>query len=148
MQDKIRIGEFEPRYQSDAATLINTGLGDRFGYIDETMNPDLFDIESSYLEGVFLIAVEGEQLVATGALLPITAAEGQIVRMHTHSKFRRLGIATRVLTALENYALKEGFQALFLETNLDWGDAISFYQRNGFVEHARNEVGIRFKKTL
>jgi len=148
MHDEIRIIEFDPKYQNDAANLINTGLGDRFGFVDENMNPDLFDINSSYLDGVFLIALDGELLVATGALLPVTAEEGQIVRMHTHSKFRRFGIATRVLNALEDYAIQQGIDSLFLETNLDWGDAILFYQRNGFLEFARNEVGIRFRKTL
>ncbi len=148
MQDEIRIIEFDPNYQDDVANLINTGLGDRFGFIDESMNPDLFDIKSSYSDGVFLIALDGEQLVATGALLPITAAVGQIVRMHTHSEFRRFGIATRVLNALEDYANQQDVESLYLETNLDWGDAISFYQRNGFVESGRNEVGIRFRKTL
>lgn len=148
MQDKIRVVEFDASYQIEAANLINVALGERFGHIDETMNPDLFDIESNFLAGEFLVALAGEQVVGTGALMPLSADQGQIMRMHTASQYRRSGIATRVLKALEDSAIVRGFCSLVLETNLDWSDAISFYQKNGFTEYARNAVEVHFRKEL
>ena len=70
MHSDVPIIAFDRSYQDSAATLINEGLGEHFGFIDETMNPDLLNIKSSYSDGEFLLAVEGDQLAATGALLP------------------------------------------------------------------------------
>jgi GNAT superfamily N-acetyltransferase len=148
MVDTIQIATFSSRYQNDAAELINVGLGEHFGFVDDSMNPDLHDIGESYRDGYFLVALDGEQVVGTGAILPVDTETGQVVRMHTASKFRRCGIATRILNALEQRAAARGFRSLILETNLDWVDAISFYLRNGYAELGRNEVGIRFKKSL
>ena len=148
MQETVRIADFESRYQAEVARLINTSLGARFGFVDESMNPDLYDIGSSYRDGEFLLALDGEQVVATGALVPVDAETAQIARMHTASDHRRRGIATRILAALEQRATARGVRRLILETNLDWADAIAFYQRRGYTETFRNDLGIRFRKAL
>ncbi len=148
MTDPIQIIDFDPLYQADAATLINTGLGEHFGSVDESMNPDLFDIEASYRAGDFLLALDGALLVGTGALLPISDEVGQISRMHTAISYRRQGVASRVLETLEKRAHTRGFRSVILETNLDWHDANAFYSRHGFMESARNEVGIRYRKAV
>ncbi len=148
MLDTIQIVDFDSRHQNDAARLINTGLGEHFGFVDESMNPDLYDIGSSYRKGDFLVALDGEQVVATGALVPIKPKMGRIARMHTASEYRRCGIATQILNALEQRATTRGFRSLVRETNLDWMNAIAFYMRNGYAELGRNDVGIRFGKSL
>jgi len=148
MLGDIRITEFQPAYQRSAAELVNTGLGDHFGYVDESMNPDLFDIASRYRKGDFLLALDGEFLVGTGSLMPVNTEVGQIARMHTALEYRRRGIATRLLRALEQRATARGFRSVTLETNVDWLDAIAFYSRNQYVELGRNEFGIHFQKSL
>jgi hypothetical protein len=63
MPANIKIIEFQSVYQKPAAELVNIGLGEHFGYVDEEMNPDLFNIEESYLDGVFLLSLDDEQIV-------------------------------------------------------------------------------------
>ena len=53
MNSRIRICDFSRSYQDAAAQLVNTGLGEHFGFIDPTMNPDLYDIGDSYELGDF-----------------------------------------------------------------------------------------------
>ena len=148
MTDQIRIVDFDAAHQDAAAGLINTGLGERFGHIDESMNPDLFDIQSTYGDGVFLLAFDGELLVGTGSLMPVDEQVGQIARMHTAAGYRRRGIASRVLNALEQRARTRGFKFLVLETNIDWPDASAFYQRHGYRETHRDQVEVHYRKTV
>ena len=144
----IRIVDFEPKFQAEAAALINTGLGEHFGHIDESMNPDLFDIHRHYLAEVFLLAFVGGQLVGTGALTTVDNQVGQISRMHTAAAARRQGVASRILRALEQRARTRHLKTVILETNLDWDDAIALYNCHGYKELARNEEGIRYAKSL
>jgi len=145
---EFEIIEFRSEYQGAAADLVNLGLGEHFGHVDKKMNPDLFDIGLSYVEGVFLLALSGNQVVGTGSLMPLGDGVGQIARMHTASKYRRQGLASRLLRKLEKQAEARDFHTVVLETNIDWFDAITFYLRNGYSEMARNEFGIRFQKSL
>ena len=144
----VRIEQFEPRYQQATATLINKGLGERFGFIDESMNPDLYDIASNYADATFLLAMVNQSVVGTGALISSEPSCGQIVRMHTAANHRRRGIASQILDALEHRATQVGMQSLSLETNLDWDDAIQFYLRSGYAVLDRNHSGIRFQKVF
>ena len=65
------IRSFEPRDQTAARQLILAGLGEHFGWIDETCNPDLDDVTANYVEPghVFLVAEIGGELVGTGGLI-------------------------------------------------------------------------------
>ena len=64
------IRPFTPRDQAAVRALILAGLGDHFGFIDETRNPDLDDIAGTYLarNHVFVVGELGGAVVATGAL--------------------------------------------------------------------------------
>ena len=144
----IKIIAFKPEYQKAAAELVNRGLGEHFGRVDESMNPDLFDIGLNYRDGDFMLAFCGEQLIGTGSLMPIGEGVGQIARMHTATEHRRQGVASSMLATLEKQAVTRNFHTVILETNTDWFEAITFYERNGYVEMNRNELGIRFHKPL
>ncbi|NKB96883.1 MAG: GNAT family N-acetyltransferase [Pseudomonadales bacterium] len=146
---QIFVRDFKPCDQRDAETLINANLCEHFGLLKPELNPDLFDIAKSYLSGTFIVAVlDDDTLVGTGSLMPENITVGRIARMHTSGKHRRLGIASRVLHSLEERARSIGYVALVLETNNDWYDAISFYQRHGYLEKYRNHIGIHFRKLL
>ena len=146
MDHLIKVIEFQQKYQEDAATLINLGLGEHFGFVKESMNPDLYDIAQSYSRGVFMLALVRENLAGTGAIQPLGDRTGQICRMHTAKEHRRHGIASIILRKLEQRATSMSMNKLILETNIDWKDAIAFYQHNGYQELSRNHEGIRFQK--
>lgn len=134
--DQLSIRHFEIADQDAAKQLILEGLGERWGWIDPTLNPDLNDIAATYAAGVFLVGHLGDRLIATGALLPETTPEGmdalRVVRMSVHADLRGQGIGRRMLDALLDYAREQGCTLVVLETTSTWADAVRFYRRNGF----------------
>jgi ribosomal protein S18 acetylase RimI-like enzyme len=142
---ELLIRPFTTHDQSAARTLILNGLGEHFGSIDETLNPDLDDITASYLAPghLFLVAEQQQTLVGTGALLLLDNSNGQIVRVSTHHAYRRLGIARAICQQLIDHARQHGLRRLIVETNRDWHDAIGLYQNLGFQQYTR-ESGSRY----
>jgi ribosomal protein S18 acetylase RimI-like enzyme len=141
---------FAPGDQHAARTLILQGLGDRFGFIDETLNPDLDDIAAHYLARghLFLVALCQQKLVGTGALLIQPDQVGQIVRVSTDHAYRRQGIASSVCLQLISLARQHALSQLIVETTHDWYDAIRLYQKLGFVEYQRVRQGVYLARDL
>ncbi|MGH2482566.1 MAG: GNAT family N-acetyltransferase [Ktedonobacteraceae bacterium] len=144
MDDTLHIRSFASHDQDAARGLILQGLGEHFGFIDETLNPDLDDISAYYLASghLFLVAERRQTLVGTGALLLQPAATGELVRISTHSAYRRLGIARAICLHLIEYAHQLKLRTLIVKTNLGWDGAIKLYQRLGFVEYRRSTAGL------
>jgi hypothetical protein len=67
----LRIRSFQARDQKTARQLILAGLGEHFGWIDETRNPDLDDIAANYVDrgSTSLVAEIDGKLVGTAALI-------------------------------------------------------------------------------
>lgn len=139
---------FSPRFQDQAAACINTNLGRRFGYIDESRNPDLRDIRHSFAGGCFLLALSGDRVVGTGGMKRVDERTAVILRMHTDPDFRRQGIARQILEALERTGLEWGVQTLVLETTLGWQDAAGFYRSQGYRESSRTRDEVFFEKKI
>jgi len=131
------IRPFAPGDQQAARSLILRGLGERFGCIDETLNPDLEDIDASYLDcgHIFLVAFCQQMLVGTAALLIQPEQTGQIVRVSTHALYRRQGIAYTLCLHLIDQARHHALRRLIVETTHTWNDAIGLYHRLGFVQY-------------
>jgi ribosomal protein S18 acetylase RimI-like enzyme len=137
VEDHISLRPFTPGDQTAARALILNGLGEHYGFIDETLNPDLDDIAASYLANghLFFVAECSSILVGTGALLLSPGASGQIVRISTHPTHRRKGIARAICQQLIEAARLHDLVSLTVETNDDWHDALRLYRQLGFVEY-------------
>ena len=105
------IRSFEPRDQDAARQLILAGLGEHFGWIDETRNPDLDNITANYIERghTFVIAETNDELIGTGALITESEDTGRITRMSVSRMYRRKGIGCALVTHLLNVARRKGF---------------------------------------
>jgi ribosomal protein S18 acetylase RimI-like enzyme len=145
---ELLIRPFEARDQEAARLLIINGLGEHFGYIDESLNPDLDDILQSYvLAGdVFLVAYVGEMLVGTGALISLEDGTSEMVRVSTHVEYRRRGIGTAIVTRLLSIARQRGDRRIILTTRQNWVDALNLYKGLGFVEYGRTATRIDLEK--
>jgi GNAT superfamily N-acetyltransferase len=136
IREELVIRPFGAHDQDAAKQLIIAGLGERWGWIDPTLNPDLNDIATSYAAGIFLVGYWGDALVVTGALLPEVTVEGldalRVVRMSVRADLRGQGIGQRMLGALVSAARARGCRLLVLETTTTWTDAVRFYRRAGF----------------
>jgi GNAT superfamily N-acetyltransferase len=150
MESELCIRSFEVGDQEQARWLILEGLGEHFGYIDETLNPDLDDILHTYLRAghVFVVAYKGRELVGTGALLSHGAGISELVRISTRKDYRRRGIGQTIVTYLVNVARLRGDRRIIVKTNAFWHDAINLYKRLDFVEYGRTALGVGLEQLL
>lgn len=143
-QRRFLIRPFVPADQEAARWLILQGLGEHFGFIDESYNPDLNDIAASYLAAghVFLVAELDGVLVGTGALITEAEGIGRMVRVSVRREQRGKGLGRALVERLVMEARARRLRRILVETNRDWADATGLYRRCGFREYDRNEVGV------
>lgn len=142
MTVKSIIRPFTSADQSAACALILEGLGERFGFVDETRNPDLDDIAARYLAlgHAFLVAELAGEIVGTGGLIFEPDGVGcQLVRVSVRRDLRRQGIARAIVEALLARARERGQQRVWVETDVPWHDAIALYERTGFSAYERRD---------
>ena len=84
--------------------------------------------------GVWLAAIDDE-VVGCIALhhLPRPKNSGEIKQLYVRVEHRGQGVAEALLKALETYATKHGYAALYLDSKKDLMPAIRFYRRHGYA---------------
>jgi L-amino acid N-acyltransferase YncA/N-acetylglutamate synthase-like GNAT family acetyltransferase len=96
-----------------------------------------FDVENLRRPGLSVwTAWRGNDLLGVGALMRLSAIEGEIKSMHTAATARRAGIGHAMLTHIVAVARAEGLTRLSLETG-SWpyfDPARAMYAAHGFVE--------------
>lgn len=144
------IRPFELTDQDAAHRLIQAGLGEHFGWIDKSLNPDLNDIAASYTarNHVFFVAELDGKLVGTGALLAESPETGRIARVSVAPSYRRQGIGSALVKQLIDAARCKGIKQIRVETNVGWEDAIGLYRDCGFHEYGRDEIGVHLQLAL
>ena len=145
---KLTMREFVPSDQVAARTLILMGLGEHWGWIDETINPDLDDIATRYAGQTFLVVYAGDTLIGTGALIHETDGTARIVRMSVAAARRREGIGNQLLRALVEQARQRGYSLIVVETTATWTEVIAFYHRYGFRTVDERDGEMHFELTL
>ena len=128
----IKITPFQTKDQAAVKTLILDGLVDHWGTLDESLNPDLDDIVTSYDDGIFLVTWLDDEIIGTGAFKPHSEKQVEIVRMSVFKKLRRQGLGKQILTELCRQATQAGYEEVVLETTETWQDVIDFYLNYGF----------------
>lgn len=87
--------------------------------------------------GAFLIARLHGHAVGCGAVKPLDASTGEIKRMWVAPEARGLGIARRLLAALEREASQSGMVRVVLDTNRSLLEAQAMYRKAGYREIER-----------
>lgn len=136
----LTIRPFQPADQDSAKTLILAGLGERWGGIDYTMNPDLNDIQASYIDKghLFFVGELDGAIVGTGCLKLNGDGVGEIVRMSVSGRCRGMGFGRILTNHLIETAKIENLHTLITETEYNWTSAINLYKSCGFTETHRN----------
>jgi predicted GNAT family N-acyltransferase len=90
------------------------------------------ELESDELDdnAIHIVARSENQVVGTGRLVIDTADKGRIGRMAVLASYRRSGIGTLILTALEEQALRRGIRTIMLNAQYH---VVEFYVSNGYV---------------
>ena len=105
------------------------------GFDPEAAYP-LHDAEMTPPAGFFFLAWLDGRPVGCGALRRIDATSGEIKRMWTAPEARGLGVARRIIAAIEATGRAEGMTTLRLDTNRALVEAQALYPKLGFAEVA------------
>lgn len=79
-----------------------------------------------------VVAYQNEKPIGCGAIKPFSATAAEVKRMFVHPDSRKQGVAAKILTELENWALTLGFATCVLETGKKQPEAIALYQKVGY----------------
>ena len=144
----VSIRHFRDTDQQHVRSFILAGMGERWGSIDETANPDIDDISTRYGPENFLVAFHKGVLVGTGGLIAESVSIVRVVRMWVARDLRRAGIGTQILNCLLDLAQERKYSRVVLETTSTWSDAISFYGKHGFIVEGIRGDEVHFYKDL
>ncbi len=87
--------------------------------------------------GLFVIARLDGDAVGCGGFKRVDKATGEIKRVWTAPSARGMGVARRMLRALETVAREKGLKTLRLDTNRALTEARALYRSEGYTEIAR-----------
>ncbi|NHM32088.1 GNAT family N-acetyltransferase [Neobacillus terrae] len=146
----ITIMKVTEEYAEEAKSLVLAGLGERFGFIDDSLNPDLYKIMDIYTRPgcLFLLGMKDNVVLCTGALSSKSSNIARIERMSVKKEYRRLGLAGRMMKELEQSAVSLGYRKIVLETNRNWTSAVYFYEKHGYLLDHFEDQCIHFSKDL
>ena len=101
-----------------------------------------------------VVAFENKRPIGCGAIKEYSTDTVEIKRMYTVPNSRGKGIATRVLTALEQWATELNYKKCILETGKKQPEAIRLYKKNGYQliqnygQYAGIENSVCFEKEI
>ncbi len=126
-------------------------------YLEE-MDGDEHPFYDQYnqLDGILqvVVAYEDAEAVGCGALKEFDPQTMEIKRMYTAPHGRGKGVASGILTELEQWAAALGFERCILETGVKQREAIGLYHKNRYVlipnygPYASAENSLCFEKKL
>jgi len=101
----------------------------------------LYPPESNHLEAVdklispeyyFIAAWKGHDVLGIASFKRISGTYVEIKRLYVPHQNRGLGLAIKLMDALEEKALQEGYSEARLETGIHQNEALSLYQKLGY----------------
>jgi len=101
-----------------------------------------------------IIAYDNDIPISCGAMKQFAPGIMEIKRMFTLPNHRGKGMATKILSALEKWALELSYEKCILETGKKQPEAITLYKKNGYRiianygQYAGIENSICFEKYL
>jgi putative acetyltransferase len=79
-----------------------------------------------------VVAYDGNQAVGCGAIKPYDEQTMEVKRMYVKPEQRGKGIASIILTHLENWAIEQHYKKCLLETGIRQPEAIALYTKNQY----------------
>lgn len=140
----MKIRSINPTDQDAAKQIILDGLGERWGWIDYSANPDLNDIAGTYGITNFFVACLEDKIVGTGGIIA-TGSTAQLVRISVVKEHRENGIGHAIVDMLVKHARKLGCSSVFLEATENWTGLVSFYHSCGFEITRRFDGEVRME---
>ena len=144
-----KLQEYTPVYKEEVASLILTIQKTEFEIpVTLEQQPDLNDITNFYQSnnGNFWMALVNDKVVGTIALLDIGNGQGALRKMFVDAEYRgkQSGIGQKLLNNLFDWAKQKQFKEIFLGTTAKFLAAQRFYEKNGFIEIAKDTLPAAF----
>lgn len=101
---------------------------------------EMDDVQKNYFEnsGTFLVTVDGERIVGTGAIRYLEEGICELKRMWLLSEYHGQGHGYRMIQKLFSVAREKGYKVMRLETDrVVQTRAVEFYKKLGFYEIPR-----------
>ncbi len=139
-RDRITIEPADPDDPQARACLVAYFrlLADRIPGITAAHVPDPDPDADLYRppNGAFLLARSDGHVLGCVSLKPVDAATGEVKRLWIAPEARGLGLARRMMEAIEGRARTLGLTRLRLDTNENLPEAITLYRKTGWTEVA------------
>ena len=141
--------EYNETYQLRVAELI-TGIQQQELRISITMEdqPDLKTVDSFYKtgNGNFWLALHGDNVVGTIALVDIGDSRVALRKMFVHSDFRgaNKGVAKQLMQIVMDHCRNKGVKDIYLGTIASMKAAHRFYEKNGFYLVSKEQLPGKF----
>lgn len=124
----------EPADSSDAATCVAAYYRELDARFEGGFDPGSggYAGKPAQAGDVFLVARLDGHAIGCGSLKALDAATGEIKRMWVAPEARGLGLARRLLQALEEEARRLGITRIVMDTNRSLAEAQSLYRKAGY----------------
>jgi len=101
---------------------------------------EMDDVQTNYFKngGTFLVTMDDERIVGTGAIRFLEEGVCELKRMWLLQEYRGQGYGYRMMLKLKSIARDRGYKVMRLETDpIVQAKAVEFYKRQGFYEIPR-----------
>jgi ribosomal protein S18 acetylase RimI-like enzyme len=141
--DMLLIRRYQAQDNKVVKELHYAGLEQFGATADPYYDGDLDDIENVYINnhGDFLVGLQGDEIVAIGAIRKFSATCGEIKRIRVRRDCQRQGYGQTILLKLIDLAMQLGYQELSLDTLANNIPAQSLFEKFGFVETHCGKLG-------
>ncbi|MBI3711838.1 MAG: GNAT family N-acetyltransferase [Burkholderiales bacterium] len=145
----IHIATYTSEHQQGVIDLILPIQREEFGLpVTIDAQPDLLAISDVYQRGCgqFWLALDGAEVVGTIALLDIGLQQVALRKMFVRASHRgaEFGVAKALLNTALQWSREKNLRDIYLGTTAHFHAAHRFYEKNGFVEVAANELPENF----
>ncbi len=143
--DSFKVVSFDDSYQDQVIELILKIQVEEFGIkITIKDQPDLKQIPSFYQKdkGNFLVALDGEKVIGTIALVDIGNNQAALRKMFVDENYRgkEKGVAKALLDQLTLWSHEQGLSGIYLGTTSAYHAAHRFYEKNGFQKIQKSDL--------
>lgn len=136
----IEIMEYRHHLKKDVNRLMHDILVEEYGF-KEFSKGILESHNKEYTQepNKLWVALENGVVIATLGILEIDNKNCLLKRVYLESKYRGQGISQEMFNICLQYARKQKYQYIHLETYEKLERAISFYRKNGFEQWTQNK---------
>ncbi|MBQ9457430.1 MAG: GNAT family N-acetyltransferase [Bacilli bacterium] len=106
-----------------------------------SINPDLLDIKSNYLDrgDMFWVALDGARVIGCVGYETINPGEARVHRLYIKPDLKRQGVGTALMQTLEEYIKNKGYKKMSIHIGDEkYWESKLFYKAKGFIETQPN----------